>query len=420
MTDRVKPLVEHVRAYIADAGTPLESDFFSAVNARDRWQLSDRQQEILEGLKNGAREKGLWNFFLTDSADGYGLNTVEYAYLAEEMGHSHLASEVFNCSAPDTGNMEVLARYGSDEQKARWLKPLLNGEIRSAYAMTEPGVASSDATNISMSAVLENGEWLINGEKFYISGAGDARCRLMICMVRTDPQATRHQQHSQILIPMDAPGVKVLRPMQVFSQKPRKIPVQDRAKVTWNVILDAAAQVLLRRGYEKATTDRIAERAGVSIGSVYEYFPNKESIFAALMLRFNEERWTALSAIQTEEDLQEEDVGLAAMLRVTVRARIAATRLNPKLNSALNLEVPHHVSADQGKAMFKAFLRLSLEKLSTHQDELREADHELMAEFVIHATHAIVDNVAASSPERLASQEFEDELTLMMYRYFAK
>ncbi len=203
-------------------------------------------------------------------------------------------------------------------------------------------------------------------------------------------------------------------------QKPRKIPVQDRAKVTWNVILDAAAQVLLRRGYEKATTDRIAERAGVSIGSVYEYFPNKESIFAALMLRFNEQRWTAFSAIQIEEELQEETFGLAATVRAAVRACIAATRLNPKLNTALNLEVPHHVSADQSNAIFNSFLRLSLEKLSTHQDELREADPELMAEFVIYATHAIVDNVAASSPERLASQEFEDELTLMMYRYFSK
>ena len=218
MTDRVKPLVEQVRAYITDAVVPLEAEFFNSMGADDRWQLSDRQREIIEGLKTGARDRGLWNFFLTDSEDGYGLNTVEYAYLAEEMGHSHLASEVFNCAAPDTGNMEVLARYGSDEQKTRWLEPLLNGEIRSAYAMTEPGVASSDATNISMSAVLENGEWLINGEKTYISGAGDARCAVLICMVRTDPEAPRHQQHSQILIPMDAAGVEVVRPMHVFSR----------------------------------------------------------------------------------------------------------------------------------------------------------------------------------------------------------
>ena len=198
-------------------------------------------------------------------------------------------------------------------------------------------------------------------------------------------------------------------------RKPRKTPVQARAKVTWNVILDAAAQVLLRRGYEKATTDRIAERAGVSIGSIYEYFPNKESIFAALMLRWNEERWEVLSAFQDDEVL-----GLEASVRASVRARIAATLLNPRLNSALSLEVPHHVTADQGKAMFEVFLRLSVEKLSMYEDELREGDLYLMAELVIHATHAMVDNLAASSPERLASQEFEDELSLMMYRYFAK
>ncbi len=218
MTDRVKPLVEQVRTYIADEVTPQESEFFSTFESGNRWQLSNRQSEILEGLKKDAREKGLWNFFLTDSDDGYGLNTVEYAYLAEEMGHSHLAAEAFNCSAPDTGNMEVLARYGSDEQKARWLEPLLNGEIRSAYAMTEPGVASSDATNISTSAVLENGEWLINGEKTYISGAGDSRCAVLICMVKTDPQAPRHKQHSHDLVPMDAHGVEAVRPMMVFSR----------------------------------------------------------------------------------------------------------------------------------------------------------------------------------------------------------
>jgi AcrR family transcriptional regulator len=204
--------------------------------------------------------------------------------------------------------------------------------------------------------------------------------------------------------------------MKRKAQRPRKTPVQARAKITWNVILDAAAQVLLRRGYEKATTDRIAERAGVSIGSIYEYFPNKESIFAALMLRWNEERWVALSAVRGED----EEPGLEALVRQTVRARIAATLLNPKLNSALNLEVPHHITAVQAKEMFGEFLRVSVEKLDLVREELRDGDLELMAEIVIHATLAIVDNLAASSPERLASKELEDELSLMMYRYFAK
>ena len=145
------------------------------------------------------------------------MTTVEYAYLAEETGHAHLAAEAFNCSAPDTGNMEVLERYGTDEQKKQWLQPLLNGEIRSAYAMSEPDVASSDATNISTSAVLEKGEWIINGEKTYISGAGDERCKIIICMVKSNPDNERHTQHSQILVPMDAPGVEVVRGMNVFS-----------------------------------------------------------------------------------------------------------------------------------------------------------------------------------------------------------
>jgi len=187
------------------------------VDVGDRWALTARQLEILDQLKAGARRKSLWNFFLTEGDHGYGLNTVEYAYLAEEMGHSQLASEVFNCNAPDTGNMEVLARYGSPAQQSRWLEPLLNGEIRSAYAMTEPAVASSDATNISASAVLDGEEWIINGDKTYISGAGDPRCAVLICMVRTDPGAPRHRQHSQILVPMDAEGVEVVRPMDVFS-----------------------------------------------------------------------------------------------------------------------------------------------------------------------------------------------------------
>jgi acyl-CoA dehydrogenase len=218
MSEKIRPLAAAVRSYISEHVAPLDHEYLAeVVSSGDRWRHTERQHEILENLKAGAREQGLWNFWLTGSEDGYGLNTVEYAYLAEEMGRSHLAAEVFNCSAPDTGNMEVLARYGSEAQKERWLEPLLNGEIRSAYAMTEPDVASSDATNIAMSAVLDEGEWLINGEKTYISGAGDERCKILICMVKTNPENDRHRQHSQILVPMDSKGVEVVRGMQVFS-----------------------------------------------------------------------------------------------------------------------------------------------------------------------------------------------------------
>jgi acyl-CoA dehydrogenase len=214
---KVAPILEAVKRFIAEQVMPVESEFRAQVAVGDRWQLNERQQEILHDLKSQSRAAGLWNFFLTDGAGGSGLNTVEYAYLAEEMGKSHLAAEAFNCSAPDTGNMEVLHKYGTEAQKKQWLEPLLNGEIRSAYAMTEPGVASSDATNIETEAVLDGDEWVINGEKHYISGAGDPRCKILIVMVKTDPGAPKHLQQSQILVPMDTPGVENLRPMQVFS-----------------------------------------------------------------------------------------------------------------------------------------------------------------------------------------------------------
>ncbi|MDH3336419.1 MAG: acyl-CoA dehydrogenase family protein [Gammaproteobacteria bacterium] len=218
VTDRLRPLLDAVKSFIDERVLPVDEEYLAEINNGDRWSLNDRQTEILSGLQSAAREQGLWNFWLTDSEQGYGLTTVEYAYLAEQTGRAYLAAEAFNCSAPDTGNMEVLERYGTEEQKKQWLEPLLEAEIRSAYAMTEPDVASSDATNISTSAVLENGEWVINGEKTYISGAGDARCKIMICMVKSNPENGRHQQHSQILIPMDTPGVDVVRPMNVFGE----------------------------------------------------------------------------------------------------------------------------------------------------------------------------------------------------------
>jgi acyl-CoA dehydrogenase len=218
ISDRVAPLLEQVRNYITEHVIPVEHEFFDEIRKGSPWEFTDRQTEILEQIKAGARERGLWNFFLTgDGAHGSGLNTVEYAYLAEEMGKCHLGAEVFNCSAPDTGNMEVLHKYGSEAQKKQWLEPLMRGEIRSCFGMTEPGVASSDATNISTRAVLEDDEWVINGEKHWISGAGDPRCKIMICMVKTSPDAPKHQQQSQILVPLDSPGLEILRHLTVFN-----------------------------------------------------------------------------------------------------------------------------------------------------------------------------------------------------------
>ena len=213
----VAPLLAEVKRFIEEEIHPVEADFYADIAVGDRWQYTQRQTDIREGLKDKAKAKGLWNFFLTDGDSGSGLNTVEYAYLAEEMGKSHMAAEVFNCSAPDTGNMEVLHKYGTEQQKKQWLEPLLNGEIRSAFSMTEPGVASSDATNICTEAVLDGDEWVINGEKHYVSGAGDPRCKIMIVMVKTEPDAPKHLQQSQILVPIDAPGFENIRPMNVFS-----------------------------------------------------------------------------------------------------------------------------------------------------------------------------------------------------------
>ena len=214
---KLKPILEQVKQFIDNEILPLEHEYHAEIDKGDRWTFTERQTEILEGLKSKAKAQNLWNFFLTHYEGGHGLNTVEYAYIAEQTGRSHLAPEVFNCAAPDTGNMEVLARYCTEEQKETWLKPLLAGEIRSAYAMTEPDVASSDATNIAMSCVADGDEWVLNGEKIWISGAGDPRCKIMIVMCNTNPDAPRHARHSQVLVPFDTPGVKNLRPMQIFN-----------------------------------------------------------------------------------------------------------------------------------------------------------------------------------------------------------
>ncbi|WP_422019805.1 acyl-CoA dehydrogenase family protein [Roseibium sp.] len=220
VTDRVRPLIEQVRRMVETEIAPLDAEYHEEVGKHpsgDRFLHTDRQIEILEGLKAKAKERGLWNFWLTDSERGFGLTTVEYAYLAEEMGKVGIAAEVFNCNAPDTGNMEVLERYGTQAHKDRWLKPLLNGDIRSAYLMTEPDEASSDATNIALSALKDGDEWVLNGEKWWASGAGDSRCKLYIVMARTDPDAHKHSRHSMFLIPADADGLEVLRPMHVFN-----------------------------------------------------------------------------------------------------------------------------------------------------------------------------------------------------------
>ena len=222
MSEEAKPLYEHVKRFIAETVEPMYEEYTRLGRERkdkhNIWQYADGQLDALEKAKDKAKSEGLWNFFLPDAETGDGLKNLDYAYIAAELGKNPLASESMNCSAPDTGNMEVLERVGTPEQKEKWLKPLLEGKIRSAFAMTEPGIPSSDAKNVSTEAKLEGDEWVINGEKFYISGAGDPRCKIMITMVKTSPDAASHKQQSQILVPIDTPGVKILDGMQVFGE----------------------------------------------------------------------------------------------------------------------------------------------------------------------------------------------------------
>ena len=219
MSEGARPLYEKVKKFIAEEIEPNTAEFFRLGEGRaERWGYGEGQLELLESMKSKAKEQGLWNFFLPDAETGEGLSNLDYAYIAMELGKNPIASECLNCAAPDTGNMEVLERVGTPEQKQQWLTPLLNGEIRSAYVMTEPDVASSDAKQIQCRAVQDGNEWVINGEKYYASGAGDPRCKIMIVMLQTNPDGPPHKRQSQILVPMDTPGVEILGPMHVFGE----------------------------------------------------------------------------------------------------------------------------------------------------------------------------------------------------------
>lgn len=217
MSDKAMPLLNKVREFIKDVVQPMSEEFHRLGEGKtDIWSYAPGQLEVLEAAKDKAKAAGLWNFFLPDAHTGEGLSNLDYAYIAVELGKNPMSSEVMNCAAPDTGNMEVLERVGTPEQKKQWLEPLLAGKIRSAFAMTEVNAASSDAKNINTRATLVGDEYVINGEKHYISGAGDPRCKVMITMVQTSPDGPPHLRQSQILVPTDAPGVKILGPMNVF------------------------------------------------------------------------------------------------------------------------------------------------------------------------------------------------------------
>ncbi|MGH1373479.1 MAG: acyl-CoA dehydrogenase family protein [Cellvibrionaceae bacterium] len=248
-SDKVKELLEQVKGFMQEHIYPNEALFHEQVNA-ERWVTPP----ILEELKAKAKAQGLWNFFLPLAYGEYsgGLTNLEYAPLAEEMGKVAWASEVFNCAAPDTGNMEVLAKYGNEEQKKQWLEPLLEGKIRSAFAMTEPEVASSDATNIETNIVRDGDEYVINGRKFYISGACRKSCEIMIVMGKTDPEnPNRYMQQSQVLVPVNTPGVKIIRPMTVFGYDDAP---EGHAEIIFDNVRVPVSNIILGegRGFEVA------------------------------------------------------------------------------------------------------------------------------------------------------------------------
>ena len=207
-------LIARVKDFIEKECIPSEDIFHKQIGeGENRW---NSYPEIINELKDKAKSKGLWNLFLPESEFGAGLTNYEYAHLAEVMGTCHIASEAMNCAAPDTGNMEVIARYGNEKHQEEWLQPLLDGEIRSAFAMTEPGVGSSDATNMQATAVLDGDEYVINGEKWWTSGAGDPRCKILVFMAVTNPDAAKHQRHSMLLVPMESEGIEIQKMMHVF------------------------------------------------------------------------------------------------------------------------------------------------------------------------------------------------------------
>lgn len=245
---RLEQLTQQLGSFMESHIYPFEMEY------RHYWQQADNRwspHPAIEELKQQAKQAGLWNLFLPDEELGAGLTNVEYAPLAEMMGRVLWASEIFNCNAPDTGNMEVLHQYGSDAQKARWLEPLLNGDIRSGFAMTEPDVASSDATNIQCSIVKDGNDYIINGRKWFITGAMNERCELLIVMGKTDPDAPRHTQQSQILVPISTPGVTVVRPLYTLGYDD---PPLGHAELAFDNVRVPAENIILGegRGFEIA------------------------------------------------------------------------------------------------------------------------------------------------------------------------
>jgi acyl-CoA dehydrogenase len=315
-SEKVQTLRKRLTAFMDEHVHPNEATYQRQVDEGDRWQ----PVRIIEDLKVEAREQGLWNLFLPDSDLGAGLTNVEYAPLCEIMGRVAWAPEVFNCSAPDTGNMEVLVRYGTPEQQRRWLRPLLDGEIRSCFCMTEPDVASSDATNIEASIIRDGDEYVVSGRKWWSSGAGDPRCRIAIFMGKSDPGAPRHRQQSMILVPLDAPGVTIDRTLNVFGYDHAP---HGHAEITFDDVRVPAANMLLGegRGFEIA-------QGRLGPGRIHH------------CMRLIGQAERALDAM-CRRALERETFGRAVAEHGTVRAEIARSRMEIDQARLLVLRAAH-------------------------------------------------------------------------------
>jgi acyl-CoA dehydrogenase len=315
-SEKVQTLRKRLTAFMDEHVYPNEATYEQQVDEGDRWQ----PVQIIEDLKVEAREQGLWNLFLPDSDLGAGLTNVEYAPLCEIMGRVAWAPEVFNCSAPDTGNMEVLVRYGTPEQQRRWLRPLLDGEIRSCFCMTEPDVASSDATNIEASIIRDGDEYVVSGRKWWSSGAGDPRCRIAIFMGKSDPGAPRHRQQSMILVPLDAPGVTIDRTLNVFGYDHAP---HGHAEITFDDVRVPAANMLLGegRGFEIA-------QGRLGPGRIHH------------CMRLIGQAERALDAM-CRRALERETFGRAVAEHGTVRAEIARSRMEIDQARLLVLRAAH-------------------------------------------------------------------------------
>lgn len=381
-SEKTAELRERLLRFMGEHIYPNEAALLDHEHGPDRWQPA----ALVETLKEKARQQGLWNLFLPESEHGAGLSNLDYAHLCEIMGRSPFAPEVFNCAAPDTGNMEVLARYGTEEQKSRWLLPLLAGEIRSCFSMTEPAVASSDATNIECSIRRDGDDYVINGRKWWSSGAMDPRCRIAIVMGKTDPSEKRHRQQSMILVPLNTPGVKIERALTVFGYDHAP---HGHAEISYDNVRVPVGNILLGegRGFEIAQgrlgpgrihhcmrTIGIAERA---LETMVERARSRTAFGRTLLEMGSVREQIALSRIEIEQtrlltlkaaDMMDKAGNKVARLEIAMIKAVAPVMACRVLDRAIQVHGAAGVSQDTFLA--SAYARVRSLRLADGPDEV--------------------------------------------------